>query len=400
MSQDLNIDNYTYDLPGERIAKFPLADRSSSKLLVYKNRSIDHRKFSGISELLPRQSLLVFNNTRVIPARIRFVKGTGARIEILLLEPVAPSNIVSQAMEAKGECVWQCMIGNRKKWRGESLMKAVSTNGKNLHLKAELVDSIGDLIRFGWDDSNYSFGDIVQSAGQMPLPPYLNREVVDNDYQTYQTVYAKREGAVAAPTAGLHFTSEIIDQLKRDGHSADYLTLHVGAGTFQPMKTKMANDHEMHSEQIVITKKNLVNLIEHSGSVVPVGTTSSRTLESIYWMGTKLTKNPAAEFSIDQSDPFEYSGGAPCKNEALEAVLEAMKRRKLDTIVCKTSIFIYPGYQFRMCDALITNSHQPGSTLILLIAAFAGNSWRKIYNEALMEGYRFLSYGDCSLIIP
>ena len=400
MNQEINLDDYTYNLPEERIPKFPLADRSSSKLLVYKNRQINHKIFSGIIGDIPKESLLVFNNTRVIPARIYFKKETGARIEILLLDPVAPSTVVSKAMETKGECTWHCMIGNQKRWQGGTLIKAIHVEEEEIVLSAQLIDSGKQLIRFTWNDANRSFLDIVDWVGQMPLPPYLNREVVEEDYRTYQTVYSKQEGAVAAPTAGLHFTHRIIDELKSNGHLLDYLTLHVGAGTFQPIKTKKIEDHKMHKEQFVITKQNIVNLINHNGSVVPIGTTSMRTLESIYWIGLNLLENPNSEFSIKQSDPNRDRERIPSKNEALQAVLDRMKKHDIDTIISDTAIFIYPGYQFKMCNALITNFHQPGSTLILLVAAFIGNDWHKVYKEALKKDYRFLSYGDSSLLVP
>ncbi|MDA0195827.1 MAG: S-adenosylmethionine:tRNA ribosyltransferase-isomerase [Bacteroidetes bacterium] len=401
MNQEINLDDYTYNLPEEKIAKFPLADRSSSKLLVYKNRQIIHKIFSGIIEDIPKDSLLVFNNTRVIPARFNFKKETGAVIEILLLDPVTPSRVISEAMETKGECVWHCMIGNLKRWRAGSIVKSIHIDGEEIVFNAELIDSGKQLIRFTWNEYNRSFLDIINWAGQMPLPPYLKREVIEEDYRTYQTVYSKYEGAVAAPTAGLHFTHQIIDDLKADGHLLDFLTLHVGAGTFQPIKTKKIDDHEMHKEQIILTKQNITKLISHKGSVVAIGTTSMRTLESIYWIGLNLLENPNSDFSIKQSDPNRYTKyNLPSKKDALQAVLNRMNKDQMDTIISDTAIFIYPGYQFKMCDALITNFHQPGSTLILLVAAFIGNDWFKVYQEALKNDYRFLSYGDSSLLVP
>lgn len=389
------LSEYTYDLPSERIALFPLQERDQSKLLYYNRGSIQHQHFYNLPDLLPSQPLLVFNNTKVIPARLHFMKDTGALIEVFLLHPIAPSVLVLEAMQAKNSCAWQCTIGNRKRWtQGSLLTKTVGS----LTLHATLTDTETGTVTFTWS-SEHTFAEMVDKLGETPLPPYLKREAETSDKTRYQTVYAKHEGAVAAPTAGLHFTPVVLEQLKQKGVQQDYVTLHVSAGTFQPIKVENAAEHTMHQEQVILTKKNLENLLA-AKTIIPVGTTSMRTLESLYWYGVKLLQDPQAAFEITQHDPYNTTAPLPNKDSALQAVLHFMNSKELDQLVGETAIYIMPGYEFKICNGLITNFHQPGSTLILLVAALVGDRWKEIYQEALNNNYRFLSYGDSSLLLP
>ncbi len=391
---DISISNYTYTLPPERIAVYPLANRDQSKLLFYDQGTIHHQIFSALPDLLPADTLLFFNDTKVIPARLHFQKDTGAVIEIFLLHPVLPSTLVMEAMQAHHHCTWQCTLGNLKRWKDEPLFKTFH----GITLKATLRDREAGLVEFEWA-TDHSFAEVVNLAGETPLPPYLHRKAEQADRERYQTIYSHHEGAVAAPTAGLHFTPAIFDQLKAKGIAYDFVTLHVSAGTFQPVKVENAVEHVMHNEQVVVTRGNLDHLL--SGRyIVPVGTTSMRTLESLYWYGVKLLKDPQATFTISQHEAYAAADRWPARDEALRAVVDYMDRNQLDLLTGETSIYIMPGYTFRVCEALITNFHQPGSTLILLVAAFIGEDWRKVYNESLANGYRFLSYGDSSLLIP
>jgi S-adenosylmethionine:tRNA ribosyltransferase-isomerase len=390
---ELNIQDYTYDLPQERIALYPLPERDKAKLLVYKNGPIEHSEFTKLTDFLPENAFLFFNDTRVIPARIHFQKTTGADIEIFLLDPIGPSTIVSEAMAADKFCTWHCTVGNLKRWT-ENLILTKQID--STQLEARLIDRENGLVQFSWS-SGKSFAEIISSAGETPLPPYLKRKPEAEDRTRYQTVYSHYDGAVAAPTAGLHFTENVFQSLKEKNIGHDFLTLHVSAGTFQPMKTQDVLQHTMHREQIVIRKRNIESLLKDNRFIIPVGTTSMRTLESLYWYGVKLIVNPESDFLITQTDPYTISSEFSLK-DVLTAVLNKMNVEKTDFLIGETGIFIYPGYQFRACKALITNFHQPGSTLILLVAAFAGKNWRKIYHEALSNGYRFLSYGDSSLL--
>lgn len=386
------VKEYWYELPAERIALYPLPERDQSKLLVYRDEAITHAAFKGISDFLPPESCLFFNDTRVIPARLLFQKSTGAWIELFLLSPVAPSSIVALAMEARNSTQWICAIGNLKRWVDDVILE--NTSGE-ITLKARLVDRGKNLVEFSWA-SELSFAEVVTRMGNTPLPPYLNRKAEDSDRQRYQTVYSHHDGAVAAPTAGLHFTDTILFDLKSRNHRIEFLTLHVSAGTFQPMKAENATDHVMHEEQIIVTRQNIEALLAGK-QIVAVGTTSLRTLESIYWYGVLLSENPEANFRIGQNDPYIRTPTMSAR-EAFTNVLEKMNSSGMDFIQGETSILILPGYTFRSIDALITNFHQPGSTLILLIAALIGNGWRDIYAEALQNNYRFLSYGDSSLL--
>lgn len=398
MLPDLRLDQFQYDLPDERIARFPLPKRDQSKLLVYKEGQISHRQFYDLPDLLPADSFLVFNNTKVIPARLLFTKSTGATIELFLLNPMPADRPVGEAMLDKGSAVWQCMIGNRKKWReGETLLLTFG----EVVLIAEWEDAEQSLIRFTWQPDDETFAELIEQAGQMPLPPYLKREPVAADSQTYQTVYAKKEGAVAAPTAGLHMTKEVLGTLAERGIGHDALTLHVGAGTFQPIKADDPRQHTMHAEQVVYTRENITNVLKHLDHLIPVGTTSMRSLESLYWFGVRLMKNHPDPFYLDQQYAYNVPAEEqPSAADAVEAVRLYMEQHKLPLLTAHTAIYITPGYQMRMCQGIVTNFHQPGSTLILLIAALVGDTWRTIYTEALSHDYRFLSYGDSSLLLP
>ncbi len=394
MSDFLDINAYTYILPPERIAAFPLEKRDDSKLLTYDKGNIAHRVFRDLGTLLPDDAILYFNNTRVIQARLIFRKDSGASIEVFLLHPVRPSPLLVETMQATKSCTWNCTIGNLKRWSVGT--KLTDANGSGT-LTAELLDRGSGLVTFSWDTGE-SFAEIIERTGQMPLPPYLKRNAVELDRERYQTVYSRHEGAVAAPTAGLHFTEEVLESLRGRKVPLHYLTLHVSAGTFQPVKEQNVLLHKMHGEQIVVEPEVIRNLLNDNGTVIPVGTTSMRTLESIYWYGVRLIADPASKFEISQNDPYTLPQDIT-PAQALSAVLERFDEEE-DPLVGETSIFIRPGYKFRVCKGLITNFHQPSSTLILLVAAFVGEDWRRIYQEALDGGYRFLSYGDSSLLLP
>lgn len=387
----ININDYIYSLPEEKIALHPLPERDQAKLLVYQKGNIIHSSFSKLSDFVPADSILFFNNTKVIPARLLFKKETGAVIEIFLLDPVWPSPIVSLAMGATQKSRWHCTIGNLKRWKSNSKLTITQDD---LVVQAILVDQQKNLVEFTWS-TPAPFSTVVQKIGAVPLPPYIKRSANNADRERYQTVYSKEDGAVAAPTAGLHFTEAVLKSLEKKNIALDYLTLHVSAGTFQPVKVQNSSEHTMHEEQVVVTRENIENLLKQRLAVA-VGTTSLRTLESIYWYGVKLTHDFTLPFSIGQEDAYRLE--PVDKSVALEAVLKKMDYEKIDHLMGETSIYILPGYEFRIADALITNFHQPGSTLMLLVAAFVGEDWKKIYESALAGGYRFLSYGDSSLL--
>ena len=391
----LNINDYKYDLPDDRIARYPLASRDASKLLVYNKGEITHTRFQHLPDFLPENSFLFFNDTKVIPARIHFKKETGAVIEIFLLSPVSPSPVLSVTMQSTVRCTWKCAIGNLKRWTRETKLTS-ETQDTMLH--ASLLDKDEGLVSFEWS-GEITFAEVVNKFGETPLPPYLKRDAEKSDRERYQTIYSHFEGAVAAPTAGLHFTEHIFRSLNEKNIQHDFLTLHVGAGTFQPVKSANAEEHTMHPEQIIVTQKNIENLLRNDKFLIAVGTTSMRTMESLFWFGSKLFKNPKADFKIRQDDPYT-DGELPSTHDSLMAIKKHMEVTHQDFIRGETSIFIKPGYTFRICKGLITNFHQPASTLILLVAAFIGNDWQNVYNEALQNDYRFLSYGDSSLLIP
>lgn len=397
----VRLEDYRYQLPEEAIAKYPLARRDQSRLLVYRQKEISHRQFRELPELLPANSLLFFNNTKVIPARMLFRKETGAQIELFLLEPVSPSPIMSEALSQTDRCSWQCMIGNLKRWKEDQpLLRHFMLNGQEITVKALLKDRSKGLVDFSWNGDNISFAELVEAGGQVPLPPYLNREAEAEDRPRYQTVYSQAAGAVAAPTAGLHFTEEVLQELKEKDIATDFLTLHVSAGTFRPIKESV-EEHPMHREQLIIRKNNLHSLLTAAGPVIAVGTTSMRTLESLYWYGVRLLQDPQAPFFIRKEEAYAYrEEELPDTKQAFEAVLHKMEKEEREELWGETEIFIVPGYRFRVCKGLITNFHQPESTLVLLIAAFIGPTWRRLYGEALEKGYRFLSYGDSSFLFP
>jgi S-adenosylmethionine:tRNA ribosyltransferase-isomerase len=397
---DLPAFEFDYPLPEERIAKFPLPDRSNSRLLVWNQNEIAHHHFFELPELLTPQDHLIFNNTQVIPARLFAKKNTGAQIELLLLEPVSPSPIVALAMQAHQKCIWKCMIGGLKKWKdGEILL------GNDLiddfSWKAQLINREQGWVEFTWVPETLPFCEVLNKSGHVPLPPYLQRPDTIEDRTQYQTVYAEKEGAVAAPTAGLHFTPEILETLAEKGISMDYVTLHVGAGTFKPLQTLDIRDHDIHSEQIIVEKKTLQALLHSPKRIIAVGTTSIRTVESLYWFAANLEENPNSPFVIKPNDPYRSRNNPPISTtQALEKIMNYLEETHQEYLSGETSLYIYPGYSFKMVKGLITNFHQPGSTLLPLVAAFVGQDWKKIYAEALEQPYRFLSFGDSSLLLP
>ncbi|TAF67359.1 MAG: S-adenosylmethionine:tRNA ribosyltransferase-isomerase [Cytophagales bacterium] len=385
------LSDYQYHLPDDRIARFPLKKRDDSKLLLYKAGQINNTHFYDLATQLEEDYLLMFNNTKVIPARFYFQKETGAVIEILLLQPIIPYEI-EQAMQNTHSTTWRCMIGNKKKWKNGCLTRKID----DITIEAHYTDEENVLL-FTWSKEVH-FAQLLEKMGEIPLPPYMQREATEADKQTYQTVYAKKEGAVAAPTAGLHFTENVLNDLKHKNIATDFLTLHVGAGTFQPIKAEKVFGHVMHSEQIVFSWQNLQNIEKHYPNIVAVGTTAMRTLETIYWLGVKIIKGEY-DAIIKKEYPYTFTPiELPTPKESLRALMVYMQTEKMTQITTNTEIFILPSYTFRFCKGIITNFHQPASTLILLIAAFVGNDWRRIYEYALENDFRFLSYGDSSLL--
>jgi S-adenosylmethionine:tRNA ribosyltransferase-isomerase len=400
---DLEIKDFSYTLPDDRIAKYPLAERDESKLLVYRNGNISEDRYRNIGNYLQPQTLLLFNNTRVIEARIFFEKSTGGVIEVFCLEP-AYNKETALAMCTKGKVHWNCMIGGAGKWKEKVLEKKIQLQNQTIHLFAEMIERLPGcfVIEFSWHDSSFTFAEILHHAGVLPLPPYLHRNAEDADYERYQTVYAKEEGSVAAPTAGLHFTESLLRQLKEKGVHEEYVTLHVGAGTFKPVKAATLKDHEMHKEWMQVKRSTIEYILNyHPKDVIPVGTTSFRTLESLYWMGLKCTKNPNAkieELEVTQWDAYELDHKNCSTETALQALIGWMNDHEKDELLCHTQLLVTPGYSLKIADAIITNFHQPNSTLLLLVAAFIGNDWRKVYDYALSNDFRFLSFGDGSLL--
>lgn len=398
----ISILDYTYDLPAERIALHPLADRDSSKLLVYQNGTIKEDIYKNIAAHLPAESLLIFNNTKVIKARIRFQKSSGGVIEIFLLEPFLAD--YTSTLSATKKTTWKCMIGGISKWKEGELVMSYEFGVMSLGLKAILLQKLPDayVVEFSWVPPELSFAEVLEKAGDIPLPPYIKRRTETSDTERYQTIYAKDEGSVAAPTAGLHFTPGIFTKLATKNIQADFVTLHVGAGTFKPVKAATMQDHEMHAEWIDVSAAMIENLIAQiDKTVVAVGTTSLRTIESLYWMGVKTNLNPALEqLQITQWEVYEdplVNAALPVK-EALSSLLKWMKENNRDRLFTQSQILIAPGYTFKIAKAIITNFHQPQSTLLLLVAAATGNEWRKIYEYAMQNDFRFLSYGDGSLL--
>lgn len=423
MSEDtkhISISDYNYPLPDERIAKFPLTERDHSKLLLYKHGNVSEDIFYNLPEYLPKGALMVFNNTKVIQARMHFRKETGALIEVFLMEPASPSDY-ELMFQTNKECSWFCMVGNLKKWKEGSLRREFEIKGHKLTLTAtmdrskvqEQAGGTNHWIQFEWDNANISFAEILEAVGELPIPPYLNRATEESDKETYQTVYSKIKGSVAAPTAGLHFTDKVLKAL--DEHSVDReeLTLHVGAGTFKPVKSHEIEGHNMHTEFIIVRRQTLIKLLKHKCRAIAVGTTSVRTLESLYYMGVKLVSNNNAtedDLHVNQWEPYDLphnsdglvkvNGKVISVEESIQNLLDYLDRDGLNTLHSSTQIIIAPGYTYKIVKALITNFHQPQSTLLLLVSAFVKGDWRKIYDYALSHDFRFLSYGDSSLLIP
>ena len=395
-TSEISLQDYTYHLPENRIAAHPVEPRDASKLLVYDEGSIRHTHFRCLSDFVPANTLLVFNDTKVIPARLYFRRDTGGVIEIFLLQPQHNGQSVQEAMRQTAQGTWQCMIGNRKRWKQGEVLQAATGE---ITVSATLVDEEMNLVRFSWQPAEKPFSEILLHLGTIPLPPYLNRKATEKDTEQYQTVYSRHEGAVAAPTAGLHFTEGVLDSLRAKGIGSEFVTLHVGAGTFQPIKTENVLHHPMHTEQMVFNKNSIKKFAQTPGSIFAVGTTSMRSLESLYWYGVKLLEGET-RFFIEKLYPYQIQSPLPTAETAFRAVHDFMESQNLDELAGETQIMIVPGYVFRVCKGLVTNYHQPGSTLILLVAAFLGPDWRRVYEAALNSGYRFLSYGDSSLLIP
>jgi len=398
LTENLFISDFNYQLPDDRIAKHPLDERDSSKLLLYKQSSIKEDTFCNIANYLPSNSLLLFNNTKVVQARLLFRRTTGAQIEVFLLEPIAPFDYVLSFANTSN-VVWKCIVGNLKKWKEEVLEMPVPNSSTALYAKRIRSLSEGLEIELSWDDKSLSFARIVELCGNIPIPPYLNRDAESEDKERYQTIYAKPEGSVAAPTAGLHFTDKVFKSLKDNSVDVEYITLHVGAGTFKPVKAEKISEHEMHTEHFIINRSTIDNLLSHTGKKVAVGTTTLRTLESMYWIGVKAFEGKLNESPfVSQWEPYELAQNIGLK-EALEALRSFLAKRKIDYLAASTQILIIPGYKVRVADALITNYHQPKSTLLLLVAAFIGKDWKRVYEYALTHNFRFLSYGDSSLLM-
>lgn len=400
---EININDYYYDLPEERISQFPVEERDHSKLLVYQNGQISETIFSDVHNRLPDNSHLIFNDTRVFKARMQFRKKTGATIELFCLTPYPENTEINAVFQQKNSSVWKCIVGNAKKWKNEPLHHELNIDDERVVLSAEKIDKHDNvyIINFNWSPANYSFAQIIESLGRVPLPPYVKREDIELDKVRYQTVYAENNGSVAAPTAGLHFTPEVLEILANNSIELNFLTLHVGAGTFIPVSAHHIKDHIMHSEKVVVRKELINNVLSNiEKALVPVGTTTVRTLESLYWFGVKLLKSNFSDtnFTINQWDAYsDESPGNISRSEALLAVRKYLSNNNLAAISGTTQMIIVPGYEYKMTDALITNFHQPGSTLLLLVAALIGEDWEKVYQYALDHNFRFLSYGDSCL---
>ncbi len=399
----ISITNYQYQLPEERIPAYPLSERDAARLLIYRNGLISEDVYRNLSSHLPSNSILVFNNTRVVPARLLFQKESGGVIEIFCLEPDEQYSDVSTALASTGKVLWRCLVGGASKWKhGMILEKSISQDSINIMLRAQIIDRASDhfIIELSWSPASISFAEILQFAGAVPLPPYMKRESEASDNERYQTVYAEPPGSVAAPTAGLHFTASIFESLRQKEIQSLFLTLHVGAGTFKPVKAEHMEDHIMHAEWIDVSRETIESLASSvDRTIIAVGTTSLRTLESLYWIGARIIFHPGIDPGpLSQWEPYVSETNATTRQDALNAILGYLKEKKLDRLMMKTSILIAPGYTPRMADALVTNFHQPGSTLLLLVAALIGEDWRKVYDFALENGFRFLSYGDGSLL--
>ncbi len=418
-TKHIHISDYNYDLPDSRIAKFPVSPRDTSKLLVYRHGEISDDIFYNLPKYLPQKSLMVFNNTKVIQARMHFRKETGALIEVFLMEPAAPTDY-ELMFQTRGECSWLCMVGNLKKWKEGSLVRNFDVAGSTINFKATMRRDIIDAKRggtnywvdFAWDNPQVSFAEILDAVGELPIPPYLNRETQDSDKTTYQTVYSKIKGSVAAPTAGLHFTDKVLAAIDAAGVRREELTLHVGAGTFKPVKSEEIDGHTMHTEYVCVRRDTLQTLLDYDCCAIAVGTTSVRTLESLYYMGVKLEANPDAaeeDLHVCQWEPYEKADGTPVDGnlidgitpqKAISNIIAWLDKNNLKTLHSSTQIIIAPGYEYKIVKVLVTNFHQPQSTLLLLVSAFLKGDWRNVYDYALSHDFRFLSYGDSSILIP
>lgn len=402
-TKHIKISDYNYPLPDERIAKFPLPVRDQSKLLVYRHGEVSETRFTSLPDYLEAGELMIFNNTKVIQARLHFRKETGALIEIFCLEPIQPNDYVLNFQQTS-HAAWLCMIGNLKKWKEGSLHKEMNVKGHTITLTATRGECHGTShwVDFTWDNPEITFADILEVFGELPIPPYLNRETQESDKETYQTVYSKIKGSVAAPTAGLHFTERVLQALRDKGVDLEEVTLHVGAGTFKPVKSEEIEGHEMHTEYISVNRQTIEKLIAHGGKAIAVGTTSVRTLESLYYIGVTIASHPDAgqeELHVRQWQPYE-THPTMTTVESLQQILDYMKRHELEALHTSTQIIIAPGYTYHIVQKMVTNFHQPQSTLLLLVSAFVKGDWRTIYDYALAHDFRFLSYGDSSLLIP
>lgn len=418
-TKHIHISDYNYDLPDSRIAKFPVSPRDTSKLLVYRHGEISDDIFYNLPKYLPQKSLMVFNNTKVIQARMHFRKETGALIEVFLMEPAAPTDY-ELMFQTRGECSWLCMVGNLKKWKEGSLVRTFDVAGSTINFKATMRRDIIDTksggtnywVDFAWDNPQVSFAEILDAVGELPIPPYLNRETQDSDKTTYQTVYSKIKGSVAAPTAGLHFTDKVLAAIDAAGVRREELTLHVGAGTFKPVKSEEIDGHTMHTEYVCVRRDTLQTLLDYDCCAIAVGTTSVRTLESLYYMGVKLEANPDAaeeDLHVCQWEPYEKADGTPVDGnlidgitpqKAISNIIAWLDKNNLKTLHSSTQIIIAPGFEYKIVKVLVTNFHQPQSTLLLLVSAFLKGDWRNVYDYALSHDFRFLSYGDSSILIP
>lgn len=418
-TKHIHISDYNYDLPDSLIAKFPVSPRDTSKLLVYRHGEISDDIFYNLPKYLPQKSLMVFNNTKVIQARMHFRKETGALIEVFLMEPAAPTDY-ELMFQTRGECSWLCMVGNLKKWKEGSLVRTFDVAGSTINFKATMRRDIIDAksggtnywVDFAWDNPQVSFAEILDAVGELPIPPYLNRETQDSDKTTYQTVYSKIKGSVAAPTAGLHFTDKVLAAIDAAGVRREELTLHVGAGTFKPVKSEEIDGHTMHTEYVCVRRDTLQTLLDYDCCAIAVGTTSVRTLESLYYMGVKLEANPDAaeeDLHVCQWEPYEKADGTPVDGnlidgitpqKAISNIIAWLDKNNLKTLHSSTQIIIAPGYEYKIVKVLVTNFHQPQSTLLLLVSAFLKGDWRNVYDYALSHDFRFLSYGDSSILIP
>lgn len=400
----IKIKDYNYPLTDVRIAKYPLSERDHSKLLIYDKGEIKEDVFYNIAEYLPKNALMIFNNTKVIQARMHFRKDTGALIEVFLLEPYAPADY-EQMFQTTSECSWLCLVGNLKKWKGQQLGREINIKGKDVFVKVdyEREHHTSHLIKFSWNNNEVSFAEILDAIGELPIPPYLNRETQESDKTTYQTVYSKIKGSVAAPTAGLHFTDNVLSSVSNYGIDLEEITLHVGAGTFKPVKSDEIGEHNMHSEFVCVHKSTIEKLLLHDGKAIAVGTTSVRTLESLYYVGLKLLKDKDLsedELHVCQWEPYADDVKQVSAVKAIEQIREYMEEKNVNSIHFSTQIIIVPGYGYKIVKMLVTNFHQPQSTLLLLVSAFLHGDWKRVYDYALSHDFRFLSYGDSSLLIP